>query len=66
MSDEIHSLLENCAVYVCSNCQHTNNDRLHDLTPSLNQQLPLSFSNSSNQEDIMELWSIDSIINLLL
>ena len=57
--DELHSLLENCTVYVCSNCQHTNNDRLPDLTPSINQHLPLNFSNSSNQEDEMELWSVD-------
>jgi len=56
--DEIHSMLENCTVYVCSNCQHRNNDRLHDLTPSINQQLPLNFCNSSNQEDEMEHWSV--------
>ena len=31
--DEIHSLLENCTVYVCFNYQHINNERLHDLTP---------------------------------
>jgi len=57
--DEIHSLLENCTVSVCSNCQRKNNDRLHDLTPSINQHLPLNFSNSSNQEDEMEFWSVD-------
>ena len=59
--DEINFLLENCTVYVCSNCQHTNNDRLHDLTPSINQHLPLHFSNSSNQEDEIELWSVDQL-----
>jgi len=59
--DEINSLLENCTVYICSNCQHTNNDRLRDLTSSINQQLPLNFSNSSNQEDEMELWSVDQL-----
>jgi len=31
---------------------------LHDSTPSINQQLPLNVSNSSNQEDDMELWSV--------
>jgi len=44
--DEIHSLLENCTVYVISNCQLKNYDRLHDSTPSIKQQLPLNFSNS--------------------
>jgi len=57
--DVIHSLLENCTVYDCSNCQYTNNDRLHDLTPSINHRLPLNFGNSSIQEDTMELWSVD-------
>jgi len=56
--DEIHSLLENCTVYVCSNCQHINYYRLYDSTPSINQQLPLNFSNSNNQEDEMELWNV--------
>ena len=28
---------------------------MHDLTPSINQHLPLNFSNSGNQEDEMEL-----------
>jgi len=41
--DKINFLLENCTVYVCSNCQHTNNDRLHDLTPSINKHFPLKF-----------------------